>query len=213
VVREDHAYRRILLGSFCFGGGVWLMMPATPILLADVVRATPAQVGVLAAVAAGAALVGNLLWGRLVDHRSSLRALRVVYLLGTLTPLIYCGASLMATAPWILVGASMAESLMHTGLDLVWMLAMIELGGKDRTTQYAAIGATLAGIRGVLGPLVSALLLETLGLQAVYLAAAALMACGAWIVSRHRQKTPRYIAQPAQTSGARGVLSAARNAS
>ena len=213
VVREDHAYRRILLGSFCFGSGVWLMMPANPILLADVVRATPAQVGVLAAVAAGAALAGNLLWGRLVDHHSSLRALRVVYLLGTLTPLIYCGASLMATAPWILLGASMAESLMHTGLDLVWMLAMIELGGKDRTTQYAAIGATLAGIRGVLGPLVSALMLETLGLQAVYLAAAALMACGAWIVSRHLQKTPRYIAQPAQTSGGRGLVSAARNAS
>jgi MFS family permease len=213
VVREDHAYRRILLGSFCFGSGVWLMMPANPILLADVVRATPAQVGVLAAVAAGAALVGNVFWGRLVDHHSSLRALRVVYLLGTLTPLIYCGASLMAAAPWILLGASVAESLMHTGLDLVWMLAMIELGGRERTTQYAAIGATMAGIRGVLGPLASALLLETLGLQAVYLAAAGLMGCGAWVVSRHRQNTPRYIAQPAHTSGGFGLASAARNAS
>ena len=101
---------------------------------------------------------------------------------------------------------------MHTGLDLVWMLAMIELGGKERTTQYAAIGATMAGVRGVLGPLASAVL-ETFGLQAVYLTAAALMGWGAWIVSRHLQKVPRYIAQPAQTAGGVGLVSAVRNAS
>jgi predicted MFS family arabinose efflux permease len=213
VVREDHGYRRVLLGSFLFGSGIWLMMPANPILLADVMHVTTAQVGVLAAVAAGAALVGNLMWGRLVDQHSSLPALRVVYILGTLTPLIYCGASLVATTPWILLVGTVAESLMHTGLDLVWMLTMIELGGKDRTTQYAAIGATMAGVRGVLGPLVSALLLETVGLQAVYLVAAGLMAGGAWVVSRHVQNTPRYIAQPAQTSGGVGLVSAARNAS
>jgi len=212
-VREDHGYRRVLLGSFLFGSGIWLMMPANPILLADVMHVTTAQVGVLAAVAAGAALVGNLMWGRLVDQHSSLPALRVVYILGTLTPLIYCGASLVATTPWILLVGTVAESLMHTGLDLVWMLTMIELGGKDRTTQYAAIGATMAGVRGVLGPLVSALLLETVGLQAVYLVAAGLMAGGAWVVSRHVQNTPRYIAQPAQTSGGVGLVSAARNAS
>jgi len=213
MVREDHAYRRVLLASFLFGSGVWLMMPANPILLADVVRATPAQVGVLAAVAAGAALVGNLVWGRLVDQHSSLPALRVVYLVGTLTPLIYYGASRLATTPWVLLAGAVAESLMHTGLDLVWMLAMIELGGKDRTTQYAAIGATMAGVRGVLGPLLSALLLETAGLQVVYLVAAGLMACGAWVVSRHVQNTPRYMAQPAQTSGGVEPVSAARNAS
>jgi MFS family permease len=213
VVREDHGYRRILLGSFLFGSGIWLMMPANPILLADVVRATPAQVGLLAAVAAGAALVGNVMWGRLVDRHSSLRALRVVYVLGTLTPVIYCGASLVTTPAWIMIGAAVAESLMHTGLDLVWMLTMIELGGEERTTQYAAIGATMAGVRGVLGPLASALMLETLGLQAVYLTAAGLMACGTWVVSRHAQNTPRYIAQPAHTSGGLGLVSAARNAS
>jgi predicted MFS family arabinose efflux permease len=213
VVREDHAYRRVLFGSFLFGSGIWLMMPANPIVLADVVRATPAQVGVLAAVAAATALVGNVMWGRLVDHRSSLRTLRVVYVLGTLTPLIYCGTTLLATSAWILLGVTVAESLMHTGLDLVWMLTMIEMGGKERTTQYAAIGATMAGVRGVLGPLLSAVMIESLGLAAVYLTAAGLMACGAWVVSRHLQKTPRYIAQPAHTSGGIVPVSAARNAS
>lgn len=213
VVCEDDAYRRLLIASSVFGTGIWLMMPANPILLADVMHATAAQVGVLSAAAAVAALFGNLLWGRLVDRDSSVRALGLVYALGSLTPLMYFGVSLLARSPWALLGGSVTESLMHTGLDLVWMLAMIELGGRrGRTTEYAAIGATLAGVRGIVGPLLSAVVIETLGVRAVYLLAAVLMAAGAWLVARH-QKTPRYIEQPAQTSGGRLLMSPARNAS
>jgi predicted MFS family arabinose efflux permease len=212
VVREDRRYRRVLLASSIFGTGIWLMMPANPILLADVMQATPGHVGVLAAAAAVAALVGNVVWGRLVDRRSSVPALRMVYTLGTLTPLVYFVISLFPRTPWALLAGSVSESLMHTGLDLVWMLTVIELGGAQRTTQYAAIGATLAGVRGIAGPLLSALVIETLGLRAVYLMAAALMGCGAWMVA-HAQKTPRYIEQPAHTSGGVGLASPARSAS
>ena len=110
---------------------------------------------------------------------------------------------------------------MATGLDLVWMLAVIEFAGPGRTAQYAAIASTLAGIRGVLGPLLGAMLIETLGLQALYFASAALMGAGAIMigcqartfVARAHQKTPRYIEQPLQTSGGLSVVRAARNAS
>jgi MFS family permease len=213
VVREDHAYRQILLASFVFGSGVWLMMPATPILLADIVGATPAQVGGLSAAAATAALGGNLLWGRLVDRRTSVPALRLVYLLGALTPLLHLAASLWTRTPWVLLGASVSESLMHTGLDLVWMLVMIELGGPARAAQYAAIATTLAGVRGLVGPLAGAAVIETLGVQAVYLVAAGLMGTGAWIARRHAQNTPRYIEQPAHTSGGVRLASAVRKRS
>jgi MFS family permease len=211
AVQADPAFRRVLLGSFVFGSGIWVMMPATPILLADVVRATPGQVGVLTAAGAVAALAGNLVWGRLADRRSSVTALRLVYVAGTLTPVIYAVSALVATAPWVLLGAAVAESLMHTGLDLVWMLAIIELGGKERTTQYAAIGATLAGVRGLVGPLVGAAVIETVGLHAVYVLAAGLMAGGALLVRHHGQNTPRYSEQPAQTSGGVGPVRAALN--
>jgi MFS family permease len=212
VLRTDHAFRRVLLASSVFGTGIWLMMPANPIVLADVLHATPGQVGVLAAAAALAALAGNVAWGRLVDRHGSVGTLRVIYTLGTLTPLIYFTVSLVARTPWPLVGGSICESLMHTGLDLVWMLAMIELGGAERTTQYAAIAATLAGVRGMLGPLLGALVIETLGVRAVYLVAAGLMAGGACLMRRHAQKTPRYIEHPAHTSGGLSLMSAARNA-
>lgn len=218
AIRDDAGYRRLLLSAFVFGSGVWLMQPATPIMLADVVRASTGQVGLLSGAGAVAAIIGNLLWGRLVDRRHSVSALRVVYLVGMLAPATY---AFCADHPSLIVGAAVAESLMATGLDLVWMLAVIEFAGPGRTAQYAAIASTLAGIRGVLGPLLGAMLIETLGLQALYFASAALMGAGAIMigcqartfVARAHQKTPRYIEQPLQTSGGLSVVRAARNAS
>jgi MFS family permease len=218
AIRDDAGYRRLLVSAFVFGSGVWLMQPATPIMLADVVRATTMQVGLLAGAGALAAIAGNVLWGRLVDKRRSVRTLRAVYLVGMLAPITYafCGS-----VPSLVVGAAVAESLLATGLDLVWMLAVIEFAGPGRTAQYSAIASTLAGIRGVVAPLVGAMLIETLGLQAVYLVSAALMGGGAILVgwqmrtalgSAH-QKTPRYSEQPRQTSGGLPVPRAARNAS
>jgi MFS family permease len=211
VLREDAAYRRLLVASFVFGAGIWLQMPATPLLLVDVFKITTAQAGLLSAAAAAAALVGNVLWGRLADRTSSLLALRAVYLVGALAPLAYC----VAGNPWVLATASIAESLMATGLDLVWILAVIDHAGPRRTAQYAAIAATLAGVRGVIGPLLGAVIIHTLGLQAVYLAAAGFMALGAFLVSRQTglaQNTPRYIEQPRHTSGGLSPSSAALNA-
>ncbi len=175
-LRRDRPFRRLLLSSFVFGSGIWLMMPANPVLMTDVLHVTNAQVGIFAAVAAVAGMLGNGVWGRASDRWPSLRAMRAVYLVGVLTPLI----DYVARSPWLLVASAATESLMTTGLDLVWTLAVIDAGGRRRTAQYAAIGSTLAGIRGVIGPLVSSVLIRTVGVHAVYLTAAVLMASALW---------------------------------
>lgn len=153
------------------------MLPATPVLLADVLRVTPAQVGIFAAVAAVTALGGNVMWEWLADRHSSLRALRVVYLVGITTPIIYA----LSRTPWMLVAASISESLLATGLDIVWMMVVIDFAGARRATQYAAISGTLAGVRGIVAPLVGALIIRVAGVHAVYLTAAGFMSCGAWL--------------------------------
>jgi hypothetical protein len=71
-----------------------------------------------------------------------------MYLIGALTPLIYY----VAWSPWVLVASAVTDSLVGIGLELVWMMAVIDVAGAHRTAHYVAIGATLAGIRGVAGP-------------------------------------------------------------
>ena len=180
TVREDHAFRRLLIASFLFGFGCWIQAPAHPLLAVDVLQVSASQVGVFASVAAVATLAGSAYWGWLVDRKSSLEALRVMYLIGATTPLIYY----IAWSPWVLVASAVTDSLLAVGLELVWMMAVIDVAGPQRTAQYVAIGATLAGVRGIAGPLVGGLVIHAFGIHAVYLIAAILTFSGAWLVGR-----------------------------
>ncbi len=180
TVREDTGFRALLTTHFLFGAGIWMQMPANPLLLADVLHATTMQLGLCAALAAVAAFVGNAYWGRLIDRVGSARTLRAVYAVGAVTPLLYY----TAWSPWVLLVTAVLESVMTTGLDLVWMLAVIDVAGRGRTTQYMAISVTLAGVRGVGGPLLSGFVIAHAGVHAVYLIAAATMTLAACLMSR-----------------------------
>lgn len=193
TVRVDHAFRRLLAASFLFGFGCWIQTPAHPLLLVDVLGVSASQVGVFASVAAVATLAGSAYWGWLVDRRSSLEALRVMYLIGATTPLIYY----LAWSPWVLVASAVTDSLLSVGLELVWMMAVIDVAGPQRTAQYVAIGATLAGVRGIAGPLVGGLVIHSFGIHAVYLIAAILTFSGAWLVGRDlRVRVPAPVLAP-----------------
>src|SRR5881392_3987824 len=180
AVQDDDVFRRLLVASFLFGAGCWIQTPAHPLLLVDVLHVSAAQVGVFAAAAAVATLVGSAWWGELVDRRSSLDALWMMYVVGAATPAI-CA---LAWNPWVLVASSVTDALFGIGLDLVWMIVVIDLAGPRRAAQYVAIGATLAGVRGVLGPLLGGLVIWAFGVRAVYVVALALMTGAAWLVVR-----------------------------
>jgi predicted MFS family arabinose efflux permease len=193
TVRDDHAFRRLLISSFLFGFGCWIQTPAQPLLLVDVLQVSASQVGVLGSVAAVVTLAGSAYWGRLVDRKPSLEALRVMYLLGGMTPLIYY----VAWSPWVLLASVVTDSLVSVGLELVWMMAVIDVAGPQRTAQYVAIGATLAGVRGITGPLVGGLVIHSFGIHAVYLIAAILTFSAAWLVGRElRVRVPAPLLTP-----------------
>jgi predicted MFS family arabinose efflux permease len=178
ALRADRTFQRLLLAMFVFGSGVWFQIPANTLMVADILAATPGQVGLFAACAAVAALAGNAYWGRRVDRCGSQQALRAVFAVGLITPLLYY----VAPSPWMLVATSVSDSLLQTGVDLVWLMVVIDVAGPRRVAPYMAISSTLAGVRGILGPLLSAVVIEHLGVRAVYLVAAGVMTCGWWLL-------------------------------
>ena len=74
TVCRDRGFRRLLVAQFVFGAAIWLQMPANPLLLVDVLDASLAHVGLLAAIGGAAALVGNFCWARMVDQRPTCRS-------------------------------------------------------------------------------------------------------------------------------------------
>lgn len=193
TLREDARFRRLLAAHFVFGLGIWVQMPANPIILHDVLRASTSQIGIFVAVSALAGMAANGSWGRIVDRFSSVTALRTVYTIGAITPIVLY----LARSPWLMVLTSATEAVMATGLETVWMLTVIESAGGRRTAQYVGISATLAGIRGVIAPLVSGLVIEYLGVHFVYLIAAVCMAWAVILVSATLRTMPDRTLAPA----------------
>jgi hypothetical protein len=75
------------------------------------------------------------------------------------------------------------------------MVAVTDLAGPERSAQYMGAYLTLAGVRGVAGPLLGAFLIQRGGLPQVYGLAAGVMLLAAGAAAR--QAAPR---GPASTS-------------
>ncbi|MBI1737131.1 MAG: MFS transporter [Candidatus Rokubacteria bacterium] len=165
------AFTALMVSAFLFGTGCWIQVPARPLTLADVVRVTPSELGWLGAIGAVVTIGGSLVWGRLVDRRSSLHALRFVYVAGTASTVCY----LTATTPWGLAWSFLGDGLVASGLEVVWIVALIDVAGPGRAARAAAVSATLAGVRGLTGPFAGALLIDAFGVGAVYVVAVGCM--------------------------------------
>lgn len=177
----DPAFRTLLVVTFVFGFGGWMMAPAVPLLLVDELRATPSQVGVLSATSSLASVVGFFVWGGYVDRRSGLEAMRTLLLAAVATPVLY----LAAFHPWAALVPFASDGFFVAGLDLAWMASCMELAPPGRVAAYAAAYTVLMGLRGVTAPFVAGALASALGPRPVFLLAAVLVVTAGLLARRH----------------------------
>lgn len=180
TLEEDRQFTLFLGGFFAFGFGAWLMGPAIPILLVDVLHATNFQVGLLGAVTSGFWLVAYYQWGRLIDQRTAPGALTLTFLIGALTPLIF----LLAVNPWMVLLSGVADGFTSAGVDLGWLAALLQYAPQGRVPHYVAIFNTLVGVRGSTAPFLSGLLIPHIGVRPIFGIAAACALGGAWLMRR-----------------------------
>ena len=186
TLREDRQFRLFLGGFFAFGFGAWLMGPAIPILLVDVLHATNFQVGLLGAVTSVFWLVAYYQWGRLIDQRTAPGALVLTFLIGALTPLIL----LLAVNPWVVLLSGVTDGFTSAGVDLGWLAALLQYAPQGRVPHYVAIFNTLVGVRGSTAPFLSGLLIPHIGVRPIFGLAAACALGGAWLMRRATAQRP-----------------------
>ncbi len=184
TLRENRRFRRFLAGFFVFGFGAWLMGPAIPLLLVDVLRASNFQVGLLGAVTSTFWVVAYYYWGRFIDRRTATSALVLIFLIGAVTPLIY----LVARTPWMVLFSGVTDGFTSAGVDLGWMTAVLQYAPVDRVAHYVAIFNTLVGVRGSSAPFLAGVLIPWIGVRGIFVIATVLTLAGAWIM--HRAGSP-----------------------
>ncbi len=178
ILRENRAFRRFLGGFFIFGFGSWLMGPAIPLLLVDELHASNFQVGLLGAVTSGMWLLSYHYWGKMIDRHTPTGAVATIFLIGTLTPLIY----LLAPTSWVVLLAGVTEGLTSAGVDLGWLTAVLQYAPPQQVRHYVAIFNTLVGLRGSIAPVVTGLLIPHVGVRPIFALAAGFIVVGTRIM-------------------------------
>jgi MFS family permease len=173
--RADPTFRRLLVVVFVYGFGAWFNSPAIPLLLVDDLRATNAEVGVLAAAQSAAQMAGFFLWGRFIDHNSGLHVFRRMWRIGWIVPVIFY----VAPSTWWALLPFALDGFMNAAYELAWMATVIQLAPPDRVPQFSGAYHSLVGIRGVIAPLVAGLTIEAIGVRHVFPIAAVIMAAAA----------------------------------
>lgn len=205
ILTSDRAFRRFLTGFFVFGFGGWLIGPAVPILLVDELRATSLQVGLLGAVTSGMWLLSYYAWGRTIDRRTATVALRIVFVIGTATPLIY----LLAPNAWVVLLAGITDGLASAGIDLGWLTAVLDYAPAGLVPHYIAIFNTSVGIRASTAPFLAGALIPYIGARWIFALGMAAMLVGTWIMRRvpalpsYQREAPAEPA-PSQVEGSAG---------
>jgi MFS family permease len=174
VLLTDRLFRLYAAAFFLWGLGNIILTPVFPVFQVDILHISNRWVGYLATVAAGASMVGFIVWGRLLDRSGPFRLLLGMLGFAALTPLTYF---LSHSLPPLLI-AAVAQGMAMAAGELGYVNAAMHFGRREAVTYYAGMFAFLQAVRGIPGPFIGAALSEWLGPRPVFL-----IPLGLWAVS------------------------------
>ncbi len=192
IVRNDPRFRLYLFSFALYGLGTMLAWPVYPLVQVDRLQLSYSTLGMLGLVESVLWLVSYLIWGRFLDRRGGLAVMRATCAISIIQPLVY----IWAGAAWMLIPAFIARGITSGGFELGRINAGIQLADPDRITEYAVIQSTTIGMRGILAPFLSAVLLH-LGMppSGIFILSAGCIAT-AWILFGF-VNAPAPVSQPA----------------
>ena len=149
ILRRDTRMRYYLAGLFLFGLGLSMSSPLFPIIQADRLNLTYSAIGLLGFVQSLFWFLGFVFGGHIVDRLGGFRSLQIVFAINAIVILPY----IWATQGWMLIPSFIAAGLVTAGADLTILYTISRIAGPEKTPAYAALNSTVAGLRGLLGPI------------------------------------------------------------
>jgi MFS family permease len=178
VVLANRNFAIHLISFAVYGLGALLGYAFYAIVQVDRLQLSYTELGLLGMAQSIAWLLGFVYWGQAVDRRGGLWVLRLNLAVGFVVPFSY----IWATDGWMLLPAFVAQGVISAGVDLGLINTCIQLADPDKVVEYAAIQATVVGLRGMIAPFVGVALLA-LGVSetAIFAIGSALIVI-AWLI-------------------------------
>jgi MFS family permease len=156
ILGSDRRFGVYLLSLVLFGLGSLVPSALVPLIQVDRLHLSYADLGWLNLILSLTRLLSYLYWGRRIDRLGGVQSLQIIFLINSL----YLFPYLWASQGWMLLPSFIATGLVNAGVDLAFIAAVIQLADPRQLFQYAALQATVIGLRGIVGPFIGVGLLK-----------------------------------------------------
>lgn len=179
--RRDFA--KFQLGFMFLGCGLMILQPTLPVFIVDKLHLSYTELGVAITLCKGIGFAcSSFMWTRLLQKLNLFHFSALISMLAAGFPLLLILAQLENS--W-LYAAFVLYGLTQAGNELSWNLSGPLFSKNENSSLYSNVNIISVGIRGVFIPSLGALLLATLGAQAVMLFSCVLCLIGALRLSTY----------------------------
>jgi MFS family permease len=167
LLRENRTFGGFVVGAFFWNFALHISAPFfNPFIMTDLEGGDTAVVGIAAGAFSLATLLGQRVWGRLIDRKGNLPMLRLTGLVIPLMPAAWG----VAQAPWHLYVIELFAGFSWAGYNLANFNLLLELSPERDRPSAAALYQSAVFASAVLGPLVGGVLAEAWGYRASFFA-------------------------------------------
>jgi MFS family permease len=191
---RQRPFANIVINTLIFNLAVWMAMPLQPIYFVRTLGASNSWLGLQIGLVSGGAILGNLLWGRLIDRRGARWALLRAT---ALSAAYYFLIGAFPNLTLILVFALLAGAI-NPGVELSHINVLYEVCPAERRATSMGIYMTVMQFGAFAAPLTVAPLADVIGTQALVLALGGLRLIGAALFVLNPVRAP----QPAMAEAA-----------
>jgi MFS family permease len=173
--RVPRPFINITVNTLVYNSALWMSIPLLPIYFVRELGAAEGWLGLWAGLTSGGAIIGNLIWGRLIDRRGAAWVLPWAVALSALY-FVFLGAFPNLT---LILIAALLSGIIAPGVDLAHVNMLYMVCPEDRRTRYLGMFSTLLNVAAFLSPLLVAPLVDSMGARAVVMIIAGIRILGA----------------------------------
>lgn len=154
IVPRNRNFAIHLVALTVYGIGALIGISFYPIVQVDRLQLSYTELGLLTTAQSVTWLLGFVYWGRAVDKKGGIWVMRVNLLISAFVPFFY----IFASNGWMLLPSFLAQGIVAAGMDLGLVNTCIQLAEPEKVVEYSALQATVAGVRGMIGPFIGVFL-------------------------------------------------------
>ncbi len=159
ALRNDRTFLYFTIIMMFWTFGVQVAGTYFTVYQKDVLQSTTRLIGLLTTVTSLTSLIGQRVWGRLIDQHGSRWVMTLCGLIIPNMPFAW----IFVTEPWHVIFISLQSGFLWAGFNVASFNLLLELPDQKLRTQASASYATLTNIASIVAPLVGGLVIDTLG--------------------------------------------------